>query len=75
MEKKPIIKFAQFTPHFLRAFQGLPLSIQRLAKKKDLWFRDNPFDSRLHTHKLKGELLGAWAYSVSYKYRVLFRFS
>ena len=68
------IKFVYFTPHFLRAFHKLPRNVQSLAKKKDGWFRVNPFDSRLRTHKLKGELNGVWAYSVNRDYRVLFRF-
>ena len=68
------IKFVHFSPHFFRAFQKLPSPVQSLAKKKDEWFRANPFDPRLRTHKLKGELAGAWAYSVNRDYRVLFRF-
>jgi len=28
----------------------------------------------LRTHKLSGELTGMWAFSVSYDYRVVFRF-
>ncbi len=68
------VKFVHFTPHFLRSFQKLPRSIQTLTKKKDDWFRNDPFDTRLRTHKLKGELTGVWAYSVNQEYRVLFRF-
>ncbi len=56
------VKFAHFTPYFLKSFQKLPRSIQALAKKKDDCFRNNPFDTRLRTHKLKGELTGVWAY-------------
>lgn len=68
------VKFIQFTPHFLRSFQKLPQSIQVLANKKGEWFHKNPFDLRLHTHKLKGELSGIWAYSINRDYRILFRF-
>lgn len=68
------IKSINFTPHFLKSFSRLPSAIQGLAKKKDGWFRRNPFDPRLHTHKLKGELSGVWAYSLNRSYRVLFRF-
>jgi mRNA-degrading endonuclease RelE of RelBE toxin-antitoxin system len=69
------IKSVHFSPHFLRAFQKLPRAVQDQAKKKDEWFRQNPFDRRLRTHKLKGELTGAWAYSINRNYRVLFVFS
>lgn len=68
------IKFVHFSPHFFKSFQKLPRPIQRLAKRKDEWFRNNPFDPRLHTHKLKGELAGVWAYSINRDYRILFRF-
>lgn len=37
-------------------------------------FRKNPFDPRLDTHKLSGRWQGYWAYSVDYKYRVIFVF-
>jgi addiction module RelE/StbE family toxin len=62
------------TSLFEKSFQKLPFHIQDLAEKKEKWFRQDAFDSRLHTHKLKGELEGYWAYSVNYKYRILFRF-
>ncbi len=68
------VKFVHYTPHFLKSFQKLPASIQALAKQKDELFYKNPFDSRLRTHKLSGELSCAWAYSVNYSYRVIFRF-
>ena len=68
------IEFVHFSPHFFKSFQRLPRSIQVQAKKKDEWFRQNPFDQRLRIHKLKGELSGAWAYSINRRYRVLFRF-
>ena len=59
---------------FKKSYGRLPHNIQTLADKKDIWFRENPFDQRLKTHKLKGELLDFWAYSVNYQYRILFRF-
>lgn len=68
------IKSIQYTRHFLKSFQRLPHSVQKLAEEKEAWFRDNPFDQRLRAHKLKGELSDMWAYSVNYSYRVLFRF-
>ncbi len=68
------IKLVHFSPRFFKSFEKLPHPIQALAKKKDEWFRQNPFDARLNTHKLKGELAGAWAYSINREYRVLFRF-
>jgi mRNA-degrading endonuclease YafQ of YafQ-DinJ toxin-antitoxin module len=68
------IKHVHVAPRFFKSFARRPASIQALAKEKDAWFRANPFDARLRTHKLKGRLVGAWAYSVTHSYRVLFRF-
>ena len=34
----------------------------------------DPFQPTLHTHKLKGELAGAWACTVDYDNRLLFEF-
>ncbi len=68
------IRQVHFASHFLKSFSKLPLALQTLATTKDAVFRANPFDPRLRTHKLKGVLTGAWAYSVDRRYRVLFRF-
>jgi addiction module RelE/StbE family toxin len=35
---------------------------------------DDAFDSRLKTHKLKGDLDGVWACSAGYDLRILFEF-
>ena len=59
---------------FKKSYRKLHSHIQSIAEKKEFWFRNNAFDVRLHTHKLKGELEGFWSYSVNYSYRVLFRF-
>ncbi|OGZ33814.1 MAG: hypothetical protein A3I88_03490 [Candidatus Portnoybacteria bacterium RIFCSPLOWO2_12_FULL_39_9] len=59
---------------FEKSYKQLPKQIKIKAKQKDLIFRENPFDSRLKTHKLKGELKECYAYSVDYSYRVLFHF-
>jgi addiction module RelE/StbE family toxin len=37
-------------------------------------FSQNPFDTKLRTHKLTGKLKGLWSFSVSYDCRVIFRF-
>lgn len=47
--------------------------------KKRFWdsielFSNEPFNSRLRTHKLTGKLEGLWAFSVNYDCRVIFRF-
>jgi mRNA-degrading endonuclease YafQ of YafQ-DinJ toxin-antitoxin module len=39
------------------------------------WFINDPFDSRLRTHKLSGKLSGLWSFSLSYDLRVVFFFT
>jgi mRNA interferase YafQ len=64
--------------------QGFKKIYQKKVKnnaelKKKFWkamglFSENPFDPRLRTHKLTGKLEGLWACSVTYDYRIIFRF-
>lgn len=68
------IAIVHLTSDFQKSFRRLPQDIQRLAEKRDQYFRSDAFDSRLNTHKLKGDLAGYWAYSVNYQYRILFAF-
>jgi len=46
-----------------------------LAEEKENIFRENPFDSRLKTHKLHGDLAGRWAFSISFSHRIIFTFA
>ncbi|MEK6645668.1 MAG: type II toxin-antitoxin system mRNA interferase toxin, RelE/StbE family [Candidatus Firestonebacteria bacterium] len=48
--------------------------------KDRLWktirlFTKDPFQIQLRTHKLSGELAGLWAFSITYDYRVVFKFT
>lgn len=61
-------------PLFKKHFQKLPRDIQEKAKLKDEVFRQNPFHPSLETHKLHGKHGNEWAYSVNYKYRIIFYF-
>ncbi|MEK9209320.1 MAG: type II toxin-antitoxin system mRNA interferase toxin, RelE/StbE family [Patescibacteria group bacterium] len=46
-----------------------------MAEEKEKIFRENLFDPRLKTHKLSGKLKDFWAFSVDYKYRIIFEIS
>lgn len=72
MAKK--VKEIIFSRSYLKAFSKLSINVRKLVLKKERGFRENCFDSKLKTHKLSGSLEGYYAYSVNYKYRVLFRF-
>lgn len=61
-------------PKFIRQFKKLPPEIKKSAAQKEKFFRQNPFDPRLKTHKLQGELEGFWSFSVTYSYRIIFDF-
>lgn len=39
------------------------------------WFINDPFDSRLKTHKLSGKLKDLWSFSLEYDLRVVFYFT
>jgi len=45
-----------------------------LAVEKEAIFVSNPFNHQLRTHKLRGKMRGFWSFSVSYSYRVVFKF-
>lgn len=45
---------------------------QRLKKRLEI-FKEDVFDKRLKTHKLKGELSEHYAFSISYSDRIVFK--
>lgn len=66
-----------FSTSFKRAFK------KRIEGRKDVetkfWrrveiFTSNPYDPRLRTHKLSGELRDLWSFTVEYDVRVIFSF-
>ena len=63
-----------YSSQFLRKYKQLPEEIREKLKKRGKIFHKNPFDSRLKTHKLQGELHEFWSFSVDFKYRVIFKF-
>ena len=65
------------TPAFRKAFKRKV----RGNKNLELRFRDriaifqnDPFDPRLKTHRLSGQLQGLWSFSIDYDVRVVFSF-
>ena len=64
----------RYRNRFLREYKNLSPIIKDVAKKKEIIFRNDPFDPRLKTHKLNGHLEGFLAFSISQKYRVIFSF-
>lgn len=65
---------ALYSPCFVRRYKKLPSKIKALIENNEKIFLKNPFDKKLKTHKLTGKLKGLWAFSVDYKYRIIFEF-
>jgi addiction module RelE/StbE family toxin len=64
----------EYSPKFLRQFKKLPKEAQESALECEKLFRENPFDSKLKTHKLHGTMQEYWAFSISHNYRIGFTF-
>jgi len=67
-----------FSSSFQRAFrkriERSPAMEERFWTRVE-WFADDPFDPRLRTHKLSGELSDLWSFSITYDVRVIFYFT
>lgn len=63
-----------YSSKFAREYKRLPKRIKLIAEKREEVFRKDPFDKRVKTHKLSGKLSGFWAFSIGYKYRIVFEF-
>ena len=71
---KKIVFDASFEKSFEKYKNKLSDKKTSQLKKKLLIFKKDPFDKKLKTHKLKGNLKNYWSFSVSYSDRILFRF-
>jgi mRNA-degrading endonuclease YafQ of YafQ-DinJ toxin-antitoxin module len=63
-----------YSSEFKKRFKKLPSQIKAIAIDKEHFFRTNPFNPSLRTHKLAGRLHGLWSFSLDYKHRIIFRF-
>jgi len=63
-----------YSPQFFHEYRQLPIGVKENAEKKEKIFRQNPLDKRLKTHKLKGKFADFWAFSVDFRYRIIFNF-
>jgi len=53
-----------YSSKFAREYKRLPKPIKLADEEKEQIFRQNPFDPRLQTHKLKGKLKEFWPFSI-----------
>lgn len=68
------IRTITYSAYFARQYRSLTPALKSTAKEREKLFRLDAFHPLLHTHKLKGELAGNWAFSITYDVRVMFRF-
>lgn len=71
------MKVITFAASFKRAYKTLIRKYPELQPKVETvlkFLAENPFEPSLQTHKLKGQLFGAWACSVGYDCRIVFDF-
>ncbi len=65
------------SPRFKRAYkhlvQGRP-ALEKTFRETLLLFIQDPYDPQLATHKLKGKLKESFAFSLTWKLRVVFSF-
>ena len=61
-----------YSPAFFKALKKFPKSQLRFLARQETIFKQDIFDPRLKTHKLKGELKNYYSFSISYHWRVVF---
>jgi addiction module RelE/StbE family toxin len=61
-----------YTKKFEREYKKINIEIKKRFEFTEKSFRKNPFDKKLKTHKLSGNLSDFWSYSLDYKNRVIF---
>ena len=59
---------------FIKQYKKLSPETKKLAEEKEKIFRKNPFDSKLKTHKLHGDLKGFLSFSINNNVRIIFDF-
>ncbi len=71
--KRILLKSSSFIRSAKRTVKKDPRLVQDIQSALELLSEDT-FHPRLKTHKLKGNLAGAWACSVGYDLRIVFEF-
>ena len=63
-----------YSPRFEKAFKKCTKVIKEKAFDCEDVFRNDPFDKKLKTHKLRGALKNYYSFSINHSYRVVFSF-
>ena len=68
-----IVLSSGFRKAFKRKIRGNKKLETRFRERVAI-FQNEPFDPRLKTHRLSGQLQGLWSFSIDYNVRVIFSF-
>ena len=68
-----IVPTSGFKKAFKRKVRGNK-NLQARFRDRIALFQSSPFDPRLKTHRLSGQLQGLWSFSIDYDVRVVFSF-
>ena len=69
-----IVPTSAFRKAFKRKVRGNKTLEVRFRERVAI-FQNDPFDPRLRTHQLSGQLQGLWSFSIAYDARVVFSFT
>lgn len=64
----------EYSPKFARMHRKLSKEMKEYSERQVSILKKNPFDSRLKTHKLSGKFENYFAFSIGFKYRIIFSF-
>ena len=73
MKPKSIHFDRVFEKHWHKYLNGLTEKQKELLRERLTVFKEDVFDKRLKTHRLKGNLKEYYAFSISYSDRIVFR--
>lgn len=73
MKPKYLLYDASFEKTLKKYLKRINEAQRQNFKKKFEIFQENIFDSRLKTHKLKGNLSNYYSFSISYYERIVFK--
>ncbi len=68
-----IVPTSGFRKAFKRKVRGNK-NLEARFRNRVAIFQENPFDPRLKTHRLSGQLQGLWSFSIDHDVRVIFSF-
>ena len=63
-----------YSSKFYREYKKLSKEVKSDAEKAERLFRQNPFHPKPKTHQLLGRLRDFWAFSINFRYRIIFEF-